>query len=120
MKMLKILTIAVLGLGVAGCANVDTVSRNAPIDVPAFGGDVRTIARSYAIEDMTFTASTQLRVSEANSYYPSADVVWRGDPVGDRIAQIGAIFATATERNQPRFEGGCHRRDHRRAAPDRG
>jgi len=25
--------------------------------------------------------------------------------VGDRIAQIGAIFATATERNQPRFEG---------------
>lgn len=37
---------------------------------------------------MTFAASSDLSVSESNSYYPNADVVWRGDPIGDRIQQI--------------------------------
>ncbi len=105
MKMLKILTISMLGLGVAGCATVDTVSRNAPIDVPAFGTESRVVARSYAIEDMTFSTFEDLTVSEANSYYPNADVVWRGDPVGNRIEQVAAMFRTATTRNQDRLEG---------------
>jgi len=105
MNMLKVFTISVLGLGVAGCASVDTVSRNAPIESPVFGAEQRVIARSYAIEDTTFTASNTLRVSESNSYYPSADVVWRGDPVGDRIEQIGAMFFTAIDRNTDRLNG---------------
>jgi hypothetical protein len=105
MKMLKVLTVLVLGLGVAGCASVDTVSRNAPIDVPAFGVETREIARSYQIEDMKFSASDELTVSEANSYYPNADVVWRGDPVGDRVEQVAAMFQTATTRNQDRLTG---------------
>ncbi|MCO4849032.1 MAG: hypothetical protein KC448_13805 [Yoonia sp.] len=75
------------------------------MEVPAFGIETRTIARSYAIEDMTFAASSELRVSESNSYYPSADVVWRGDPIGDRIEQIGTIFQTATVRNKDRLVG---------------
>jgi len=31
MNMLKIMTVVALGFGVAGCADVDTVSRNTPI-----------------------------------------------------------------------------------------
>jgi len=105
MKLFKIICVAALVLGVAGCASVDTVSRNAPLDVPAFGVEGRVVARSYVIEDMTFAASSDLSVSESNSYYPNADVVWRGDPIGDRIQQIGTIFETATVRNQDRLEG---------------
>lgn len=105
MKLFKIMTVAALGLGVAGCASVDTVTRNAPLDVPAFGVEGRVIARSYAIEDMTFAAPDNMRVSESNSYYPSADVVWRGDPIGDRVEQIAAIFQTATLRNQEKLNG---------------
>ncbi|MFT5628875.1 MAG: hypothetical protein ACI82I_000965 [Gammaproteobacteria bacterium] len=105
MKLFKIMSVAALGLGVAGCASVDTVSRNAPLDVSAFDVEGRIVARSYVIEDMTFAASSELSVSESNSYYPSADVVWRGDPIGDRIEQIGTIFETATVRNQDRLDG---------------
>lgn len=36
-----------------------------------------------------------LEVSEANSYLPRADIVWRGDPIGDRYAQIQTIFQDA-------------------------
>ena len=36
---------------------------------------------------------------------PNADVVWRGDPVGDRVGQVAAMFQTATTRNQDRLTG---------------
>ncbi len=105
MKMMKVITLAAMALGVAGCASVDTVTRNAPIEVPALGAQTIAIARDYVVEDVTFTASNELRVSEGNSYYPNADVVWRGDPVGNRIDQIAAIFETATKRNDTKLDG---------------
>ena len=103
--MMKVITLAAMALGVAGCASVDTVTRNAPIEVPALGAQTIAIARDYVVEDVTFTASNELRVSEGNSYYPNADVVWRGDPVGNRIDQIAAIFETATKRNDTKLDG---------------
>ena len=33
-----------------------------------------------------------LEVSEANMFYPRADVVWRGEPQGNRLAQIKSIL----------------------------
>ena len=106
MKLFKLMAITVLGLAVAGCASVETVSRNAPIETSSFGGaQSRVIARNYAVQDMTFAASTQLRVSESNSFYPNADVVWRGDPIGNRIEQIAAMFRTALDRNVDKMDG---------------
>lgn len=111
MKLFKMMTIVALSLGVAGCAsisavgNVDTVSRNAPLEAGQFTTEALTISRSYVIEDMFFSAPEDLSVSEANSYYPRADVVWRGDPIGDRVEQIRAIFATAADRNKDRMVG---------------
>lgn len=39
-----------------------------------------------------------LKVSEANRYLPSGDIVWRGDPIGDRHLQVRQIFETAMSR----------------------
>ncbi|WP_322892610.1 MULTISPECIES: DUF6778 family protein [unclassified Yoonia] len=61
--------------------------------------------RSYELQGITFTALPDLVVSEANSYYPSVDVVWRGDPLGDRITQIGTMFQEAARRNVGTFGG---------------
>jgi len=105
MNMLKIMTVVALGFGVAGCADVDTVSRNTPISSPEFDTQRFAIARDYAVQAVTFAAPSDLRVSESNSYYPNADIVWRGDPIGDRVSQIGAIFATAGERNKSVLNG---------------
>ena len=30
--------------------------------------------------------------SEANKFYPRADIVWRGEPQGDRLAQVKSIL----------------------------
>ena len=81
MKLFKLMAITVLGLAVAGCASVETVTRNAPLETSSFGG------------------------SESNSFYPNADVVWRGDPIGNRIEQIAAMFKTALDRNVDKMDG---------------
>ena len=39
-----------------------------------------------------------LKVSEANAYYPSGDIVWRGDPMGDRHLQVKKIFEDSIAR----------------------
>jgi hypothetical protein len=46
-----------------------------------------------------------LEVSEANRYLPRGDIVWRGDPIGDRYAQVEAIFQDAMERGTAQIDG---------------
>lgn len=57
------------------------------------------MAREYTLVGLNFSAQPGLRVSEENGYYPQAEVVWRGDPPGDRIAQVAALFQQAARRN---------------------
>lgn len=56
--------------------------------------------RSYALQGFNFNALEGLTVSEDESFYPTADVVWRGDPLGPRISQIAAMFEEAAIRNR--------------------
>ena len=39
-----------------------------------------------------------LKVSEANTFKPRADIVWHGDPAGDRYQQVGDIMTAAATR----------------------
>jgi hypothetical protein len=59
-----------------------------------------SMERSYELVGLNFSAKEGLVVSEDNGFYPNVDVVWRGDPVGPRVAQIGAMFETAAARNR--------------------
>lgn len=61
--------------------------------------------RSYELQGITFAALDGLTVSEANTLFPSADIVWRGDPMGNRVQQIGAMFQEAARRNVGTFGG---------------
>ena len=61
--------------------------------------------RSYDLRDLRFGAKADIVVSEEDSFYPNADVVWRGDPRGPRVPQIGAMFQTAVTRNQSILNG---------------
>jgi hypothetical protein len=49
----------------------------------------------YRIKDVRVNVPRSLRVSEANSFLPVADIVWRGDPLGDRYQQVGDLFVEA-------------------------
>ena len=49
----------------------------------------------YDVKAVQISVPASLVVSEANLIYPRADIVWRGDPPGDRHAQVKAIFEEA-------------------------
>ncbi len=49
----------------------------------------------YDVRAITINVPRTLVVSEANTYRPNADIVWRGEPIGDRYAQVEAILAEA-------------------------
>lgn len=101
MKAIRIVGIMGLTLGLAACGGTDLASRNATPDAPAFGFAARTkpgpivMESQYNVVGIEIDVPRQLKVSEANLYYPIADVVWRGEPRGDRYAQIRAIFTEA-------------------------
>ena len=103
------LGLAALALGLLGaCASVEAPTRNAPLEMgplaPA-GEAPQQITRDYALADLVVVVPRELEVSERNGYYPFADIVWRGDPVGDRHAQIEELFRVAGDRAAPAIDG---------------
>jgi hypothetical protein len=94
MRIVKLGTALMLGLGLAACASPETASRNAPLDVllsaPA--------ALPIHVQEIRVSVPKSLKVSEANRYLPSGDIVWREEAPGDRHAQVKAILETAFDR----------------------
>ena len=60
---------------------------------------------SFNVAQINVTVPETLSVSEANGYYPRGDIVWRGDVIGDRRAQVKAIFEEAFARGTDGFQG---------------
>lgn len=96
--------LAALGLcSVLGaCASGDVASRNLPVATQFNTSEMALLERSdirrvvlapqYDVREINVTVPRDLSVSEANMFYPMADIVWRGEPRGDRHAQVQAIF----------------------------
>ncbi len=100
LNTLKLLTALGLGVLVSACSNTpDIASRNAPFEVT---GPITSmpfaqyqLPQSMRVTAINVNVPRSLKVSEANSYYPRGDIVWRGDPIGDRYQQIQSIYETA-------------------------
>ncbi len=56
------------------------------------GGTPAPPVRDYDVVSLDITVPRTLEVSEENLYYPGSDIVWRGEPLGDRYDQVQAIF----------------------------
>jgi hypothetical protein len=54
-------------------------------------------AAHYQVAAITVTVPRALKVSEANTIKPRADIVWRGEGFGDRHAQVQTIFVEAMQ-----------------------
>jgi len=87
MKFVKATLVAALALTVSGCASVDVATRNASFEAPK---EQSPLSEVIAIRDVEVNVSRDLRVSEAELFYPVADIVWRGEARGDRYEQVGA------------------------------
>ena len=98
MKHVRMVTLIAMGLAVSGCASMDVASRNAPFEAPSAQAIAKATAPAMKVESYEVRVPQALKVSEANSYYPSGDIVWRGEPMGDRHAQVKRIFEKSLER----------------------
>jgi len=63
------------------------------------------VARGWRVVDVDVTVPRSLTVSEANSFAPNADIVWRGDPPGDRYEQIDKILTNALKKGVSGLKG---------------
>jgi hypothetical protein len=96
MKILKAVAFGAIIAALNACSAVDVVSRNAPLDAPRLGAQIQPqVVRDYSLHSIRFAVPADMTVSEANSFYPIADIVWRGDPMGNRPQQIDEIFQTS-------------------------
>lgn len=63
------------------------------------------ILRQINVAEINVRVSTDLRVSEANRYYPGGDIVWREDPIGNRHVQVAQIVHDAMTKGTETFTG---------------
>ena len=98
MKLLKIVAFGAIAAALTACSAADVVSRNAPLETPRISAPAaQQVVRDYQLHSVRFAVPADMTVSEANSYYPIADIVWRGDPLGNRAQQVSSIFQTAIQ-----------------------
>jgi uncharacterized protein DUF6778 len=122
MKVSHAILFVGLGLSVSACASVEVPTRNAPFEqlptTTVTAPDGFELTQPAAVSPATLSSQplvhvnsinvhvpSSLKVSEANRYYPSGDIVWRGDPIGDRHIQVRQIFETAMSRGATTLNG---------------
>lgn len=114
MTRLKLVLLLVMGGLVSACTNTNVATRNGPFEAPTLPtvvpaeADVATEAAPLTdvrVEGVTVRVPRSLTVSEANRYLPKSDIVWREDPIGDRHAQVAAIFGTAMNQGTEKLDG---------------
>lgn len=55
------------------------------------------VSRNWHVADIAILFPSDITVSEARTLRPSADIVWREDPAGDRKPQVARIVADAAQ-----------------------
>ncbi|MEM9434484.1 MAG: DUF6778 family protein [Pseudomonadota bacterium] len=91
--MLRVLGIGLAVLALGACANFrsgQSIAQRTAVAVPAEAGQA---AANWNVVNVRVIVPAELEVSEAGGYYPVGDIVWRGDPLGDRRAQVGQILS---------------------------
>lgn len=69
------------------------------------GGIAPPPVRDYDVVALSVEVPRTLTVSEENVYYPNADIVWRGEPYGDRHQQVQRIFEEGMGRGAASLTG---------------
>lgn len=60
---------------------------------------------SMNVRNVSVTVPTTLSVSESDGIKPDADIVWRGDPYGNRYVQVKKVMQTGLNRGAASIKG---------------
>lgn len=64
-----------------------------------------SVSRGWTVQDVRVTVPPNLTTTENNSYAPSADIVWHGDPLGNRRVQVARIVDDGITRGASALSG---------------
>ncbi len=119
MKLLRSIPALLMAVSLSACMQAEAPSRNLTLPQGAVtsGGtsstpsavaaDGQIVMKSqYTVAAINVIVPLSLQVSEANSFLPVADIVWRGEAPGDRHAQVTAIFQEAMAAGTARMVSG--------------
>lgn len=111
----RIFAILAAALLLSGCVSSEAVTRNSDNrdlsiatrgERDAAAGPI-LMAPAYDVRAVEVSVPRTLQVSEANVYFPIADLVWRGEPLGDRHLQVERIFDEALFRTTSTMKSGA-------------
>lgn len=100
-----VLALALVGL-VSACAETEGVSRSGVTTTSTAGTARQAVLPPLNVVRVKVTVPQKLTVSEANLFYPVADIVWRGEARGNRHAQVQRIFTESLDAATARMNSG--------------
>ena len=83
-RLAAVLLLPVLAL-LSACGGQFETAYGQPIDA--------SVSKTWRVTTVNVAVPETLTVSDENTYLPRADIVWHGDPPGDRRAQVQKIVA---------------------------
>ncbi|MEP2027835.1 MAG: DUF6778 family protein [Paracoccaceae bacterium] len=107
MRLVQVLFVLIIGLTLTACAASRAEKEEAAaIDEAANSAEVQIAPDPLVtVNAVEIIVPDTLLVTEANRYYPKGDIVWRGEPLGDRRAQVKAIFEEGIGRGAAALQG---------------
>jgi len=108
MKLVRTFPALIAALALSACMQAEAPSRNLTLPAGTVTSGGTSSTQSVAAADGQIVLKSQFQVaainvvvprslksSEANTFRPNADIVWRGEAPGDRHVQVAAIFNRA-------------------------
>ncbi len=81
----------------AGCSGTWEVSYDDNLDPD--------VTRNWRLDETLIVVPEKLTVSNANTFAPNADIVWHGEPFGNRRAQVASILREGIRRGAGDLKG---------------
>lgn len=101
MTYFKVILVVAIALTLSACATTEQVSRSVSPEYSV----TRANPVHFSVDRINVSVPDRLTVSEANLFYPIADIVWRGDVMGDRREQVADIFQEGMDRGAKKLKG---------------
>ena len=84
-------------LGLAACGTNWTIDYDTGVDAQ--------VSKTWHVHNIRVTVPDSLTVSNNNTFAPNADIVWHGEPQGNRRAQVSAILREGISRGTRGLRG---------------
>lgn len=98
MKRRAVLFMGLAAVALAGCGGTWGVRYDEPLEPE--------LTRDWRLARVSVSIPEALTVSEDDTYAPNADIVWHGEPMGDRRAQVSAILKEGIAKGAKGLHGG--------------